>query len=101
MLFTLDARRQISMGDSIYFAPDLQGTDITVYVLTSQLARSVVCSKQERHWIVSPFISPILCHRLKGSDASWVGDEEPPPEEIQYSDDEQEAAARAAARRQQ
>ncbi|XP_033115585.1 H/ACA ribonucleoprotein complex non-core subunit NAF1-like [Anneissia japonica] len=53
----------------VFYAPS--ALDLTAYVFTSQLLK------------------------IKGSDASWKGDEEPPEELLEYSDDEKEKAAKA------
>jgi hypothetical protein len=37
-----------------------------------------------------------LCHRMKGSDASWEDNNEPPPKCLDYSDDEEERKARSS-----
>ncbi|XP_060522021.1 H/ACA ribonucleoprotein complex non-core subunit NAF1 [Cylas formicarius] len=43
------------------------------------------------------FVSQLM--KMKGSDASWLNDEEPPPELLEFSDDEQEMQARKSAKR--
>ncbi|XP_074849209.1 LOW QUALITY PROTEIN: H/ACA ribonucleoprotein complex non-core subunit NAF1 [Carettochelys insculpta] len=58
----------INIKDTLYFAPSVK--DFTQYVFTEKL-------KQE-----------------KGSDASWMNDQEPPPEALDFSDDEMERQAK-------
>ncbi|XP_009952264.1 PREDICTED: H/ACA ribonucleoprotein complex non-core subunit NAF1, partial [Leptosomus discolor] len=58
----------INVQDSMYFAPSVE--DFTKYIFAEKL-------KQE-----------------KGSDASWMNDQEPPPEALDFSDDEKEREAK-------
>ncbi|XP_009078050.1 PREDICTED: H/ACA ribonucleoprotein complex non-core subunit NAF1, partial [Acanthisitta chloris] len=58
----------INVQDSMYFAPSVE--DFTQYVFAEKL-------KQD-----------------KGSDASWMNDQEPPPEALDFSDDEKERMAK-------
>lgn len=62
----------VSVGASVFYAPDRQ--DCTKFIFNVDEMR-----------------------REKGSDASWLNDNEPPVECIDYSDDEAERAAKKAA----
>nr|XP_033797483.1 H/ACA ribonucleoprotein complex non-core subunit NAF1 [Geotrypetes seraphini]XP_033797490.1 H/ACA ribonucleoprotein complex non-core subunit NAF1 [Geotrypetes seraphini]XP_033797501.1 H/ACA ribonucleoprotein complex non-core subunit NAF1 [Geotrypetes seraphini] len=58
----------INLHDTVYFAPSIE--DFTKYIFIEQLKKQ------------------------KGSDASWMNDQEPPAEALDFSDDEQEKHAK-------
>ncbi|KYO46251.1 H/ACA ribonucleoprotein complex non-core subunit NAF1 [Alligator mississippiensis] len=61
-------KKGINLKDAVYFAPSVE--DFTQYIFAEKL-------QQE-----------------KGSDASWLHDQEPPPEALDFSDDEKERNAK-------
>ncbi|XP_019377279.1 PREDICTED: H/ACA ribonucleoprotein complex non-core subunit NAF1, partial [Gavialis gangeticus] len=61
-------KKGINLKDAVYFAPSVE--DFTQYIFAEKL-------QQE-----------------KGSDASWLHDQEPPPEALDFSDDEKEREAK-------
>ncbi len=59
----------------------------------AESGKEVFCAPRTEH---SSFVFVEQLRRMKGSDASWKGDEEPPPKFLDFSDDEEERDARRA-----